>query len=175
MAEKWNLDEIDMILDETLAKFPSGAAAYQAGKGVPLKMVTTDIEFLFDSRGANTGTIVCGIATVDGVYYAALCDARHNTPQGYVEEVLLSPGGSTIKTVKLISNPEEWIVIVNFFQKNNVWELHRIFNWIWSVKNGTIAPSNKWVKELNSKMIKAGIKPISKKELKKRSDKLIGR
>ena len=173
MADKQDIEKIDIILDEQMTKFPSGAQIHRVKQGVPIKMVNTDIEFLFDHRGANTGIMVCGIATVDGVYYAALCDARKFPPQGYVEEIFLSPGKTTIKTTRLIMSQEEWAVLVDFFQKNNVWDKKRLFNWIWGVKNGTVAVSNEWVKKLNKDMDRLGRRPVTEDELAQASSRLI--
>ncbi len=151
MADKENIDILDRLLDEQIELFPSGIDTFKAKKHLPIKMVHTDIEFLH-VNGVNTGIIVCGICTLDNIFYAALCNPTIVPISGYVEEIHLTLGNTQIKSTKLIRDSQEWCVIVDFFQKNNVWELKKIFNWIWAVKNGTTQINKNWIKKLNKKL-----------------------
>jgi len=153
MADKENIDKIDQLLDEQIALFPSGTEIFKAKKNLPIKMVSTDIEFLH-VNGSNTGIIVCGICTLDGIHYAALCNPKIIPIAGYVEEIHLTLGNTQIISTKLIRDPQEWSVIVDFFQRNNVWETKKIFNWIWAVKNGVSQVNPNWLKKISKKLKK---------------------
>lgn len=148
MTEKENIDKIDQLLDEQISIFPTGVDTFKAKRYLNIKMVNTNIEFLH-INGVNSGIIVCGICTIDGIHYAALCNPSVLPISGYVEEVHLTPGKNDIKTTKLIKDPQEWSVIVDFFQKNNVWETKKIFNWIWAVKNGQININKNWLQTIS--------------------------
>ena len=143
------LDNIDGLLDEQMAIFPSGNQVGKAKKGVPIKLISCDLEFLH-VNGVNTGKIICGLAEVDGIKYLAFFDPISLT--GYVEEVHISPANMDIFSLQIIQNPEEWAVLSSFFNENNVWELKRVYNWLWSMKNKSIDSNvNKWLTNFNNK------------------------
>jgi hypothetical protein len=131
MSDKENIDKIDELLDEQIAKFPSGNAIGKAAKDVPIKLINTDIEFITEN-GHPTGLLLCGLAEVDGVIYGAIFDTIKLT--GHVEELHMTPGRTGIKSMRLIKDPTEWSVLVNFFQSHNVWESRRIYNWMISYR-----------------------------------------
>jgi len=154
MAEKENIDRIDIMLDEQIAKFPTGVEVAKAKKQVPIKMVTSDLEFVTGPSGENTGVIICGICEVDGIKYAALYDPRVVPPKQYVEEIYLSVGGGSVKGFRVIQDPLEWNVIVDFFNRNHVWEHRRVLNWIMRIRGdqmteGRASEVQKWVNKIN--------------------------
>jgi hypothetical protein len=72
--------------------------------------------------------LLCGLAEVDGIIYGAIFDTVKL--KGHVEELHMTPGRTGIKSMRLIKDPTEWSVLVNFFQQHNVWEGRRIYNWM---------------------------------------------
>lgn len=168
--DKQDLGKIDELLDEQMSKFPTGKQIHGAQKHVVIKLVSTDIEHLY-INGVNTGHIVCGVATVDGIYYAAFFDPF--TRKGYVEEVHLSKDHNSIKSTRLIQSPEEWSVITSFFNKINIFESRRILTWITSVKNNKVITNNSWLKKINKTLVDKNLKPFTKQDLYKSTNAII--
>jgi hypothetical protein len=175
--DKQNIDKIDQLLDEQAAKFPTGVDVAKAKKGVPIKMLSTDIEFL-SVNGINSGIIVCAIAVVDGIHYAALYDPRSH--KGYVEEVHMTPGKTAIQSTQLIKDPLEWNILSEFFNRHNVFEMKRIFNWAMAMKNGTVGSTpglQNWMNRINSGIRAAGtrIRPYTMHDFKALTNRFLNR
>jgi hypothetical protein len=168
MSDKQSIEKVDQLLDEQIAKFPTGRDIASAKKQVPIKMVNTNLEFVTGSTGANTGMIICGICEVDGIKYAALYDPRERPPKQYVEEIYLSPGGVGVKGFRLIQDPTEWGVIVDFFEKQHVWEHKRILRWVMNIRNqqlhdvhNQVSKFQQWLSMVNKSNPNKNSKPLT--------------
>jgi len=98
---------------------------------------------------ANSPIIIVGIATLDGVDYAAMVnmDKRNQiteTYEGYINIIKMNATRTSFIDNLVIYNEEEWTIISEFFDKSGVFEMNRIERWVWArMGNYSLVP--KWM------------------------------
>jgi hypothetical protein len=120
-----------IIIEELTATEVDLGAIKSTYSTTKIEMITDDIEIFRNHQGVDTPILILARAKMEGGEYAALFDT--NTKMGYVVAVVRVNG--IIKEFKDIDglwSDEEWAVINEFFQQNNVFATNRIFQWTWN-------------------------------------------
>lgn len=106
----------------------------------------------------NKFQLICAVARVDKVEYAAIYDK--NTRKGYVVEVERVKGQiKGFRDLDSVFSDEEFQVLSDFFAANDVYDINKINTWYWNtvetpelVKNPTLSQ----IKHIHASRVKEG-------------------
>lgn len=127
-----NLSQLDHDLEE---EFNAGHTPFHVDvksiastqRTANIRMISTDIEWY------NEFQLIVATAKLDAVEYGAMFD--RNTKKGYTVKIVRLNGRITdIRDLDHINEDEEWAVLTDYFNKQNVFDHNRISQWLWNTK-----------------------------------------
>ena len=128
------LESVNEFLDDEMKNIKSKIDAK-----VGARFTDTNIRMVsWDITPINDNLFLIGIAKMDDKHYGAFYSPNRPplNPEGYIEELHLTPGTLQMKGSYLIHDFEEWQFVSAFFNSHNIFESQRIFNWALQLKQG---------------------------------------
>lgn len=124
---------VDEFLDEEIKTFKEGLDTKQASEGslktMGFKMVSDEVQQVYAlEREMNVVVpmLLVAIAKLDGKYYGAYYYPKKK--KRYAEEIRVDFMMNVVESV-LIEDKNEWMIVANYFNLNNVFENARIVDW----------------------------------------------
>jgi hypothetical protein len=133
-GKKRNVQQaVDEFLDNEIGTFKSKIDVTQASEKaigtMGFKVISDDVQVVNalerDINKVVPMLLVC-VAKLDGKYYGAYYYPKRK--KRYAEEIRLDFTLNVVESL-LIENEQEWLVVSNFFNLNNVFEKARIMDW----------------------------------------------
>ena len=151
-GKKYNIQEaVDEFFDDELPeirkKLDPKQATEKALSSYGFELVTNRPQILA-GRDPYTNEpipiILVAIAKLDGKYYGAYYNPAYNTKAA--EELILDRNKNIVSSI-VIENQQEWLVVSNWFNLNNVYEKAGIMNWYLAYRTGKLNSILKRIEE----------------------------